>query len=136
MNIDEMQAGREMDALVAEKVMGWNQVYYRDGRLLGLPPEAMVMWGENITPHLLPVLSYSADIEAAWDITTRMNDAVFLLERSLTANDSWRARFGRHEDGRLIGTMTRGTASTPALAICRAALKLMEGKDAHDQPAD
>ena len=30
MNIDEMEAGRELDALVAEKVMGWVQQEYAD----------------------------------------------------------------------------------------------------------
>lgn len=132
MNIDEMPAGRELDALVAEKVMGhapcnkWTLALHPEveGWLKNCQCQACYPTGDPAR--------YSTDIAAAWDITARMNDAAFLLERSLTANASWCARFGRHEDGRLIGTMTRGTASTPALAICRAALKLWEGKeDAH-----
>lgn len=53
MNSDTMPAGRELDAIVAEKVMGARR-YYADE----------VMYAHN--PH------YSTDIAAAWEIYKEM----------------------------------------------------------------
>ena len=137
--IDEMEAGRGINVLIAYKIMGWTDISTALGEAWGIPPkeghsmmyDVVMGFGKKA-----PIPGYSTNIDNAWDIITRMNDASFLLERSLIDNDSWRARFGCHEDGRLIGTMTRGTASTPALAICRAVLKLWEGSSEDYQPTD
>jgi len=63
-----MNPGRELDALVAEKVMGWKQVeefaemFDREGFLLGT-----TTWRDDEgDPAFLP--EYSTDISATWEV--------------------------------------------------------------------
>ena len=127
MNIDEMPAGREMDALVAEKVMGWSEIHHRNGRLFGMPPEATVIRGDDVILHLLPILSYSTDIGAAWEIMIIIRMTASLsLEHPLTAAGLWQAKFENRGEGTWHDEVTVcAMASTAPLAICRAALKFM-----------
>ena len=137
MNIDEMPAGREMDALVAEKVMGWNHIHDRAVRLMGLPPEATVMWGEDVCPHLLPILSYSTDIANAWRIVETLATEGYLTSVAWEPGRDGRsyASVQMILDRNLIADLVLnnpremdGRGRTAPLAICRAALKLMESK--------
>jgi len=67
MNIDELEAGREFDALFAKQVMGWRQEY-----VWSIAGEKAHMWNEP--EYLLPpgsddaskVPEYSTDIAATW----------------------------------------------------------------------
>jgi hypothetical protein len=83
MNIKEMEAGREMDALVAEKVMGWKECK-RGWDTEGKGHEIR-MW----TPdgELLPVLylakdmwNPSTDIAAAWLVEERIAELELIDE--------------------------------------------------------
>lgn len=58
MNIDALQAGPELDALVAEKVMGFTVIY------------GFMQVFEDATPIDIP--KYSTDIAAAWQIVEKM----------------------------------------------------------------
>ena len=67
-NIDEMGVGRELDALVAEKVMGLRRV--EDGNVYFWPSPEMVEQIRKEYPDVLaidyfPALFYSTDIAAA-----------------------------------------------------------------------
>jgi len=59
---DEMEAGRDLDALIATKVMGW-QSAYGFFRWEQTPPSG----GE---PRAVP--RYSTDIAAAWQVVEKM----------------------------------------------------------------
>lgn len=107
----DLPTGRELDALVAEKIMGFRY----DGHNWGRGSE---WWGCNCPNMGKPLPHYSADIAAAWQVVehlaaqhtvTLMVDA---LDTQLVILDG---------DERLNYGI-EGTGETMPLAICRAAL--------------
>jgi Phage ABA sandwich domain len=106
-NIDELRAGREIDALIARQVMGWIEVGQGDGE-----PEDQGRRDKDHPYESIP--PYSTDVSAAGEV---------------------QARFARHElrwDAQrkqhfceLVSNGRKGEAwaQTAPLAICRAALK-------------
>jgi len=116
MNIDELEAGRELDALVAEKVMKcktatkeWNGVLHPFCCCDGSDHEQRCTY----VPGMLAY--YSTDIAAAWEVVERFDN--FSLSRAWSMN------------GQKVGVacwLAGGfvdLAATAPLAICRAALK-------------
>jgi hypothetical protein len=100
-----MGPGRELDALVAEKVMGISR------RSLELIPE-----------ELKP---YSTDIGAAWDVVEHVRMKLEFYHFSFHTGDEFEVEFSRL-DGRFLqgeDTIAMGRAKTAPLAICLAALK-------------
>ena len=108
---DEIEAGRELDAQVAEKVMGWRHV-----RETGPPDDLYGQEpGRSGTVYIVP--HYSTDIGAAWAVVERLRD----IDCDLTiesAGNQWHVSL-------LVGAIV-GTAQAAPLAICRAALKVVE----------
>lgn len=121
-NIAEIPAGRELDAVVAEQVCGWTGVYWLDR-------ETPV--GSHKPAPAQRVSNYSTDIAAAWLVVERMR-----LQGWHYSIDSHGAVTGNTSCG-----FTRGTgvdqpmeafgaeADTAPLAICRAALLAVQGKE-------
>jgi len=119
MNIDEMEAGRELDALVAEKVMGfyWREVNEHQKALCppGIDDFFEVLWGDDLNKY---VPQYSRAVYPALEILRKA--AVWQIDNM--------------EPGRMIlvkiqfpGTkLTTGWAEKIPLAICRAALKAVQ----------
>ena len=129
MNIDEMQAGPDLDALVAEKVMGWTEVvsdglycwrdieadegtgkFARQENVAGYPVEDIEAW------------SASTDIAAAWQAIIKIKEShqvCFALEDYQFDGKHWQALFKGKFDEKLYYAF----ADTAYLAICRAALK-------------
>ncbi len=106
-----MQAGREMDVLIAEKVMGWKRfdhVIQSGWFPPGLEPMA------NIYGHEIP--RYSTDIAAAWEVVekTRLLDTYTLGEH----DGKWAVLSLTYSDLEPFAL-----ADTAPLAICLAALK-------------
>jgi len=117
MNYDEMPAGREMDVLIAEKVMGWkwdsrDEVFYdQEGR------------------SRVDIFNrFSSEIEYAWMVVEKI---IAMSYTVLVSN-------GKHSPPRQTwhciitiipqqGGYRDGYADTAPLAICRAALKAVEG---------
>ena len=67
MNIDEMEAGREMDAVVAAKVMGWHKTdrhFGQFGELWWNVPDGVLSWAKTSFGSFQP----STDIIAAWQV--------------------------------------------------------------------
>ena len=134
-----MNAGRELDELVAEKVMGWGKSC---GGALFLPGRD----GSRIT-HYAAVPHYSTSIGAAWEAVREVQQQhhgwrFSLLGGDVTmgyVNDSpsegvdessrhafgWHAEFFGEMDPRLCygDRHGRGDAEAPSLAICLAALR-------------
>ena len=118
-----MSAGRELDAMVAEKVMGWTMA--PDGCWVivthndpddGLGPrQADETW------------SPSRDISAAWDVFERLSDRLPCIMLNQPNDNHPREWCVEWFDGEQ--TLDIVTADTAPLAICLAALKAL-GDDA------
>ena len=96
-----MKAGRELDALVAEKVMGFP---VKIGDITGEPYHAQFGYS-------MP--NYSTDIAAAWEVLEKFTDVD--LEK---AGDNYRVT---------INAFAQADAHHVSLAICRAAIAAAEG---------
>jgi hypothetical protein len=142
--VSALEAGRELDALIAERVMRWSDVgekpmYALDGGdTLNGPPARLVQEGTawrgtrpDGSEGFLP--AYSSDIAAAWLVVEKLGMSVVCSE------DGWYAL--KPED--IEHSTLRGTAfptivlvgkefaypepaDTAPLAICRAALLAVE----------
>lgn len=104
-DFDKLEAGPELDALVAERVMGIDL----DGTKPHLPYR-----GVGCTP-------YSTDIAAAWEVLEELGD-VTLGHQARVCNGQWVCFVDT--SGPFQGPS--GAADTAPLAICRAALKAAE----------
>ena len=117
-DIDTMSAGREMDALVAEKVMGWKlhpDGHCDDCRALGEPifesPDGFC-----------PADAFSTWIDPAWEVVEKLRKEGMVVELSL-------GPYGYHNLCiiRRYTDITRykgiAKADTAPLVICRVALK-------------
>jgi hypothetical protein len=113
--IEQMPAGREMDTLIAERVLGWTfhpssfeqaepSEWRKDGRKI---------WAAPFTP--------SVNIAAAWEVFDPMHVP---LEKSQEGTWLVYRPERKGETGEWLGITILGRADTAPLAICRAALIL------------
>lgn len=108
-----MKPGRELDALIAEKVMGLKPIIIPAMRSFPTtiePGDIFVM-----EDHELESDHYSTDIAAAWDVVDRLSSmGIYLRLSNVSGVGRWRC-----------STENRITefVATPAHAICLAALK-------------
>lgn len=133
--IDAMLAGKELDRLIAEKVMRWrldiSYPYRPDneaGWRIGGGPEWLNEKGEP-TYHFFNDCPFcpSTDLDAAVEAT----EALAPIAPGASAACSWRFRLLRdHDRGYWADVWTiaedaswQAGAPTPALALCRALLK-------------
>jgi len=110
------ETGREMDALIAEKVMGlrldWEFAEYQNGE-----PTVPTLRDKYDEIGMLPL--YSTDISAAWTIVEKLCgeygcDVVKVCKRDPDlGHGEWSCNFGRGWEA---------FGETAPLAICRAAL--------------
>jgi len=118
----KMEAGREMDALIAREVMGWKKI------VLG----SYGYWveedgsGAYTTKHQVGDWCPSEDIAAAWQVVEKMRQEYrFELFEYTTPEDGrhYRARFYRPRATMFCSEVSFvASAYYPAVAICRAAL--------------
>ena len=120
MNVDTLKAGRELDALVAEKVMGWKECTVEAGITGQAALGSIGAWywideggRKMIEGYVKP---YSKNIAAAWEV----------VEKLLESGESVAVRQGQIPSGMIrqccIGFREGVEAETVPLAICRAAL--------------
>lgn len=115
MNIDELKPGRELDALIAERVMGLERVTTPGGFTVGWRPK-------GINLGAAPLDSYSTDIAAAWQVVEKLKWA----EPELQWNDEeqcWYLFLAKCSPEQIAPS----SASAPH-AICLAALKAVGEK--------
>ena len=133
-----MKAGRELDALIAEKVMGtpkyWSVWFACShyGNFNGL--DQAQAYAEKIQgdfkAHVLPYSdepNYSTSIEAAWEVVRKMG--MVLIENSGEAfgqADEWNVQFVGHDKEGEPHWVSE-SAETVEIAICLAALKAKGG---------
>ena len=141
MNIDKLEAGRELDALVAKEKMGWHQEYARHittGEVIGWwkEPEYLLPPGKEDAEK---VPQYSTSMTAAESVITSVLH--YLAQPGPRGGDGW-CRILRESaclrgapdliPGRWICRFIlsgkkkswMGSADDLPLAICRAALKV------------
>lgn len=139
-----MEAGRELDALVTEKVMGW-QWFKMDtqGLAVGIdhpwantrslrPDKSNGVWtlvasldlpmhfDNRCIPH------YSTNIAAAWLVVENLNKREWRVEIAHTVNSGVDVVIAKWEEGHFGGEFAEWAETAP-LAICRAALKAVGG---------
>lgn len=107
-----LEAGRELDAEVATKVMGWSV------ELIVGPRDAFEEWrdpqGWRYGPDPKP---YSTDIAAAWQVLEHVSASGWLWQIDMATEGGWKVLID-HPDGRIRSAR----ADAAALAICQAAL--------------
>lgn len=106
-----MKAGRELDALVAEKVMGWDLVPTR--HLVRLRYFRQPGTDSRAARERCYLPRYSEDIAAAWGVVEKLSGYERKLEE---CSEGWCFTFEAGEE-------FWGQADTAPLAICLAALK-------------
>lgn len=111
-----LPAGKELDALVAEHVMGWLDIWF-------CPHTPHCFHGRKSAHHNdtnYQVPKYSSDIAAAWEVVEHLRRQLsgFVLCDSC-GGEPWTAGFVDGPDG--------SEAETVSLAICRAALNACWG---------
>jgi len=120
--IDQMPAGKEMERLIAEKVMGWHgeqeETYW---------PNTEWVWRNETGLKMRGPVDFSMDDAAAIRVLSRFHQ--WEIRKTGQINKEYIVILEpyKHPDGRAAGV---GEGNTLALAICRAALKttLMEVK--------
>lgn len=122
-NFDALEAGRGLDALVAEKLLGWTwegDVLRAPG--LTQPASFYPQWDlPDGRSHLGGLMEYSSDIAGAWAVVEAMRGKGYRFCVS-DHDGEWIADFERLDTGEINGTR----AATPPLAICAGALATLE----------
>lgn len=111
-----MKPGRELDILVAEKVMGISMAPVHRKASYGIAPGAINYAQDHIYhPEQEP---YSSDIAAAWEVVEKIRKRNFPLTLNHQGKNWWEAIFWDETDDRW-----KGEGSSAPHAICLAALK-------------
>ena len=117
-----MVAGRELDALVAEKVMGWERIVMKDkpGAVSWPHPPKGFDVNHNrwsIIPH------YSTDIAAAWEVVEKLAPEFEWILENDVKDGGWSAIIYKWEGTSVVSSpIGRSDADTAPHAICLAAL--------------
>ncbi len=129
MNIDKLEAGPELDALIAEKVMGVKLLTVEE-----MQAEADRVWKDQPTCRVFmmgfearqfdwgfgfknAVPAYSSEISAAWEVVRKLSLMVCITH--CDGNALVEVKTGGRDSGHLIAY----GEGPIALGICRAALK-------------
>lgn len=117
-----MEAGAEIDGLVAERVMGWDRI---SGSEFRRPDGSVAETVEQPFPHQIqPPWRPSTDIVAAWWVVEKCAVTPGAgwpkIEAAEFSGKAWKCCLG----------MASSTAPTAPLAICRAALLSAIGAEA------
>jgi len=76
-----MSPGRELDALIAEKVMAWSRPVKHEGCLMQLPPNSSKGEPYSEAPN------YSTDIAAAWEVVKKLRSMGLVIHDSFISVD-------------------------------------------------
>ena len=127
-----MDAGRELDALVAEKVLGWRRIEWEGGTTpMGRAPENLLSLVLDEVPY------YSTDLNAAINLEAWLfaRGIRVCLGRDATGeHKQWAVQMylPRRE---LPGHYAWAYGATPAEALCRAAFAALAAAQDTDQEA-
>lgn len=139
-----MKPGRELDALIAEKIMGWSNcqkceyaTWLPDKTIIshgeqwrGNPPSNGIIeqLSDEINPRWYPIKNYSTDIHAAFEIVDKLmsqprKEMAFLLSAEYDVGSAELGMSIREWYCEIDGDDSLGAyGDTPMDAICKAAL--------------
>ncbi len=113
---DALEAGRLLDALVAEKVMGWRR---KPGRNVWIDDNVLTGWLiEPDDVNDAPCWAPSTDIAAAWEVVEKVMYPHGWYLAPVPDSEGWWGVFTPPDEHREVAL-----GATAPLAICRAALK-------------
>ena len=125
----ELTAGRELDVLVAEKVMG------ADPKTIHTYRSKASFWIDGAWVDVPPVPHYSTDIAAAWEVVEKMNERGYSViigtnqcdkgQNGVKFFDGWRGLGHSILDGEGHPNPYAVDATVP-LTICLAALAALK----------
>lgn len=114
-----MKSGRDLDALMAEKVMGWTDVNLNGS---GIPPHFKHLTSHELYPN------YSTDIAAAWEVVEKLTSSEGIKLEIHPSNCFKEYEVGitfEDKDGDAMGPFYFLEKTAPH-AICLAALKAVD----------
>ncbi len=115
-----MKSGKELDALIAQKVLGWKSLKRRWSN--GAHSGVLDYWVDENGTEMGSVLpKFSSDIEAAWEIVEVLECVQFTL--NWRQNWEWEAHFAILDPKTQDPDIYEGTGESAPLAICLCALK-------------
>lgn len=131
----KMNAGPDLDALIAEKIFGWSEIQsvkaIHGNQYQGYDPNDVPSQFTGYRPKRV-VPQYSTDIAAAWKVVEKLNlFEEYSLSKSIVGqfpgeNGKWKIETYELDSMGSLGEMSHFTfaeAETAPLAICLAALK-------------
>ncbi len=140
-----MNPGPELDALVAEQVMGWTNIRADADEIAFVGPRSGQLGMAPRKDYLETIPAYSTEITAAWPLVEKLGLWVFPDEdvwiagrpRSLSGK-KYVPNMYMDETGVVDGRIDMVTAATAPLAICLAALQVagLNLSTEHDPPGD
>lgn len=127
MNYDEMPAGPEMDRLVVEKVMGWEEIMIPcDDQMPVDDGNPLVRYYEKpggSEPICWTEFTPSTNIAHAWEVVGKMREDPDRMFVVIELSDESYAGQLHYREQIIPSELTK--ARTTPLAICRAALKIV-----------
>ena len=141
--IDQMEAGTELDALVAEHIMEWAWWEKPSGDYILLAPDdnGSLYWiGVDLPERpymadpedLLDLPHFSTDIALAWGVLDKLDKEWRMGVTQVWDGKRWQCWLDPIGSMAIDPEVSQGSvfanADTPALAICRAALKTGQEK--------
>lgn len=134
MNIDDMKAGPELDAVIAREVMGeiWDESrcricgwFLKEKLEEGCIPDSCSLRPAPERRADAPA-PYSTDLLAAWLVVEQEH---LCVHRAGSTQSFWWVGYPSDRGGGMVADMeneTLGTGETAPLAICRSALKILQ----------
>ena len=125
--MSKMKAGKEVDTLVAEKLMGWHSAHNEAYPLQWTTPTGLVTWEHTSYGAFKP----SSDIATAWELLEKMRlkygHVVVAWHPFDAIPDGEGGDYAVYSHWSCyIEEVGEATADTAPLAICLAALKSVE----------
>lgn len=122
-----MRPGRELDAAIAVAFGGWKRFdqlpdFMKDQAIERYPNAKTAIYAPGAETDTKP---YSTDIKAAWEIVTRLSSSRFFDILYSPERKTWQATFVLEHP---LNPDNLGIGDTAPLAICLAALKVVETK--------
>ena len=132
MDVDKLEAGRELDALVAEKVMEWKRLNLRENKGFAIPEHQRQLWMIPVSgATTFDIPKWSTDWSAAGEVVDKLDSNWRVLIVQDLNGRRWQCVFEPPGVGAIDPEVPEGSvfanAETVPLAICRAALKVTEG---------
>lgn len=119
MNINELKPGRELDALVAEKVMGWARIIMADQAWADVSNNWHSDYMGTVGGKRTVIPLFSTDIAAAWEVVEKFDDyGVWRHEGQAKHHAEFKREFGKWKRWAAEG-------ESASHAICLAALKAL-----------